>query len=69
MLFTYKCWESPKSIDAELWYHTDQECKLLYRLPSDKVDEIEVGKMFRVRFEDGFEYDVFEDELSKGKIT
>ena len=31
----------------------------------DRVDEVEVGKMFRVKFDDGFEYDVFEDELSQ----
>ena len=62
-LFTYRCWESEKSADAELWHRTGQRCTVLYELPPDKVDIEDVGRMFRVQFSDGFEYDVFSDEL------
>ena len=41
-----------------------QEVKILRQLVDGKeVDETEVGAMFRVLFKDGFELDVFEDEL------
>ena len=63
MLFTYRCYEGHDSCDAELWYHTGQECTILYRLPSDIIDVTEVGYMYKVRFADRLEYDVFEDEL------
>lgn len=62
-LFTYRCWESEDSCDAELWHHTRQRVRVLHKISSSQVDEADVGKMYRVRFQDGFEYDVFEGEL------
>ena len=60
--FTYHCFESELSTDAELWHHTKQRVDILYQVGWDKVDK-EVGPMFHVRFADGLEYDVFNDEL------
>lgn len=60
--FTYRCWESDESQDAELWHHTGQLVTIVREL--NDVDEDDVGKMYRVEFLDGFRYDVFEDELS-----
>jgi len=57
VLFEYHCWESKDSADAELWRHTHQAVDVLYQL--DNPDQV----MYRVRFGDGLEYDVFEDEL------
>jgi hypothetical protein len=58
--FEYHCYEGEDSNDAELWHHTHQKVKVLHELTD--IDE-EVGKIYRIRFPDGFEYDVFEDEL------
>lgn len=59
--FEYHCYEGEDSCDAELWHHTHQRVTVLNRIAN--VDECEVGKMYRVRFADGFEYGVFSDEL------
>jgi len=56
-LFEYHCWESENSVDIKLWRHTHQPVAVLYQL--DNPDQV----MYRVRFGDGLEYDVFEDEL------
>jgi len=61
--FEYHCYEGEDSDDAELWHHTHQQVILLHKL--DNVDEFEVGRMYRARFSDGFEYDVGDDELVK----
>lgn len=61
-LFEYRCWKSDASNDAELWHRTDQPVTVLRQLGPDEADE-EVGPMYHVRFADGFEGDVFEDEL------
>ena len=55
--FEYHCYEGEDSCDAELWHHTHQRVEVLSRF----VD-IEC-LTYRVRFADGFEYDVFADEL------
>jgi len=57
-LFEYHCWESENSVDAELWHHTHQSVDVLCRL--DNPEQV----MYRIRFNDGLEYDVFEDELA-----
>jgi len=62
--FEYHCYEGEDSNDAELWHHTHQQVAILYPIDQAKADMAEVGKMYRVRFSDGFEYDVFADELS-----
>lgn len=55
--FEYHCWESEESSDAELWHHTHQQVEVLHKL--EDVD----FEMSRVRFSDGLEYDVFDEEL------
>ena len=60
--FEYHCYEGEDSSDAELWHHTHQQALILHKLTdTDK----EIGTMYRVRFDDGFEADVFGDELVK----
>lgn len=61
--FEYHCYEGEDSSDAELWHHTHQLVTILKRVTN--IDETDVGKMYRVRFDDGFEYDVCDDELVK----
>lgn len=61
--FEYHCEESETSCDAKLWRHTHQKVEVLYK--EDDVDEGDVGRIYMVRFADGYEYDVFDDELVK----
>lgn len=58
--FEYHCYEGEDSCDAKLWHHTHQEVIVLHEL--ENID-IETGQMYRVKFTDGFEAGVFEDEL------
>lgn len=60
-LFEYHCYEGEDSSDAELWHHTHQQVIVLNKLTN--IDGFDVGKMYRVRFGDGLEYDVSDDEL------
>lgn len=62
--FEYHCYEGEDSTDAELWHHTHQQVIVLNKITTD-IDEQEVGRMYRVRFTDGYEYDVCDDELVK----
>jgi len=61
MFFIYRYFESDKISDTDLWDHTNQSVVIL----KDKVEvnENNVERTYHVRFADGFEYDVFEDEL------
>lgn len=61
--FEYHCYEGEDSNDAELWHHTHQQVTVLNK--KTDVDEGKVGRMYRVRFTDGLEYDVCDDELVK----
>ena len=61
--FEYHCYEGEDSSDAELWHHTHQQVAVLHK--HQNIDEPIVGKMYRVRFGDGLEYDVCDDELLK----
>lgn len=75
--FEYHCWRSHDSADAELWYHDHQEVVVLGVADRDgdgmaaidaglSIDaRIDAGTqvVYRVRFADGHEHDVFEDEL------
>lgn len=71
--FEYHCWESPQSSDAQLWYRSHQQVvpvKLIEK--GHGKDEIERGKlghpaMYNIRFSDGKEFGVFEDELMESK--
>lgn len=59
--FEYHCYEGEDSSDAELWHHTHQQVAVLNKLTD--CDEEDRGRMYRVKFNDGFEYDIFNDEL------
>lgn len=71
--FEYHCFESPKSCDAELWYRTHNKVLVLsieeHGCGDTKLERLLEGcpRVYRVVFEDGFEYDVFEDELMESK--
>lgn len=43
--------------------HDGMEAVVLFELEESLVDTEEVGRMYCVRFDDGFEPDVFEEEL------
>ena len=49
--------------DSELNDRTGQAVMILRPVTEDEADVEEVGPMYRVRFPDGFETDVFEDEI------
>jgi DNA-directed RNA polymerase subunit RPC12/RpoP len=71
--FEYHCFESPKSCDAELWYRTHNKVLVLSIVEpgcgDTKLERLLEGcpRVYSVVFEDGFEYDVFEDELMESK--
>lgn len=50
--------------DSDLNERSGQQVEIIRQLTKDEVDD-EIGKMFKIRFSDGFEADAFEDELSK----
>jgi hypothetical protein len=60
--FEYHCYEGEDSGDAELWHHTHQQVEVISKA---KYQDGEIGYMYKVRFDDGFENEVFEDELVK----
>lgn len=69
--FEYHCWESPESNDAEVWYHSHQQVTVLERHVNDGAGMSWAGRMeagqpytYTVRFDDGLEWGVFEDELT-----
>lgn len=59
-LFEYHCYEGEDSADAELWRHTHQPVEVLRKIGEPPEYET---RMYRVRFADGLEADVFDDEL------
>ena len=61
---TYKHPHPETSSETELVEHHDQHCTVLCELEAAGRDS-ELGRMFRVRFDDGFESDVFEDEIDR----
>jgi len=66
--FEYHCLENPSSSDAEIWYRSHQRVKVLEvsEWSHDNLeDRREDGnpRVYKVRFADGFYWDVFEDEL------
>jgi hypothetical protein len=70
--FEYHCWESPESADADLWYHSHQQVEILGLVDLDEpvfwtTWEERLNEahqiVYKARFEDGFEYEVLEDEL------
>jgi len=66
--FEYHCFESHDSGDAELWYRSHQKVTVIEPLPFGKLDdeasvEDRGGRVYLVRFADGFEGHVTWDEL------
>ena len=59
--FEYHCYEGEDSGDAIVWHHTHQKVEVLRRVNLNHIE----FKVYRVRFADGLEYDVFGDELMK----
>ena len=51
--------------DSELNYRSGEEVTVIRELSEKEVDINDVGRMFHVRFNDGYEIDAFEDELSE----
>jgi len=62
-LFEYHCYEGEDSSDAELWHHTHQPVNVLARVQDAGIIGGGAIRMYRVRFADGYEHDVFDDEL------
>jgi hypothetical protein len=67
--FEYHCYEGHDSCDAEIWYRSRQPVLVLGisepgggRTYRDRAED-GMPRVYRVRFLDGFEYDVCEDEL------
>jgi len=67
--FEYHCNESSDSPDAPAWYHSHQKATILSLeengYGNTLIERIDNGMpaVYKVRFEDGLEWDVFEDEL------
>lgn len=55
--------------DNELNARTGQSVIVLRELTEQEADIADVGKMFRIRFEDRFETDAFADELTLDEFT
>lgn len=54
--------------DSEWNCRSGQQVEIIRPLTETECDIAEVGKMYKVRFDDGTETDAFEDELSKIKF-
>ena len=70
--FEYHCWESDESADAEIWYRSHQMVTIITLNEHDAGDMIRAERdkeglpyTYRVGFDDGTEWDVWEDELSE----
>ena len=61
--FEYHCYEGEDSSDAELWHHTHQQVEVLKKKQDGKGDCEGGIVIYGVRFTDGFEWEVFNDEL------
>jgi predicted nucleotidyltransferase len=71
--FEYHCDESDTSEDADLWYHSHQQCEII-KLVDEGVgltqeERLESGSLmiYSVRFKDGFEGEAFEDEIMESR--
>ena len=71
LYFEYHCLESHTSGDAQLWYRSHQKITVIRMVDNDGVgipslkERLECGQqlIYRVQFTDGYQGDVFEDEL------
>lgn len=50
--------------DTELLKYNGTKVNVISALTGSECDIEDVGNMYKVKFEDGYERDVFEDELS-----
>lgn len=71
--FEYHCYEGHDSADAQAWYRSHQQVTVLRvsepgpeGTTAEERDEAGWSRCYRVRFADGLEWDVFEDELLTG---
>jgi hypothetical protein len=66
--FEYHCYESDDSCDEEIWYRSHQKVKVLsvsewsFDNLQDRIDDGQ-PRVYKVMFNDGLKYDVYEDEL------
>lgn len=73
--FEYHCLESDESCDVEVWRHSHEQVEVIgipvdqeplaqsaELTPQERLAE-GIPRLYTVRWEDGFEHDVFEDEL------
>lgn len=51
-------------VDSQLNERSGSKALVVRPLTADEVDIADVGNMYRIRFDDGFETDAFEDELT-----
>jgi len=72
--FEYHCSESEQSCDAEIWHHTHQKVKILKLVekgygcnPKERGEKYGQPAVYNVCSDDGFKFDVFEDELMTSK--
>jgi hypothetical protein len=71
--FEYHCYEGHDSSDAKMWYHSHQIVTVISLSCEGNGDNKEERgnngepAVFRIRFNDGLEYDAFEDELMNSK--
>lgn len=72
MYFEYHCWESDKSADAQLWYHSHRKVTVLECNNPEYYDACKTAKgrinngillAYQVRFSCGCEFEAMEDEL------
>lgn len=76
--FEYRCYESHDSCDAKLWYHSHQQCIVIdvsfCGYDPGMFDKTRRGRegpkdqiTYKCRFDDGFEWDVCEEELHSNR--
>jgi len=63
VFFEYHCEQSNESCDAELWHHTRQWAVVVAVVMYPEVD-LELSPMYVICFEDGYQHDVFNDEIT-----
>ena len=53
-----------KTTQSDLTKYNNTEAEVLRSLTNKEADIFEVGNMYHIRFNDGYETDAFEDELT-----
>jgi hypothetical protein len=61
--FEYHCEEGDQSADAHLWHRSHTPVRIIRCLDAAIADAEGVARVYRVKFEDGFVGEVFDDEL------